>query len=180
MLSLNKLKSNWLIGHEDWSFHFYGKMSSSPFLTEIIFVWKTISQSISSLQRQNYDFILFVWTSWRISLLNLKYSVVQQQKKIGSQQKQKREAKSNNIDCHLQGLCCHEETSLAFHSALEIKHESLKKVESICPINCFLCVWFSILLANYTPSTLSLTREGRSYPRVLRILLLWNGPVWVP
>lgn len=32
---------------------------------------------------------------------------VVQHKKIGSQQKQKRKAKSNNTDCHLQDLCCH-------------------------------------------------------------------------
>lgn len=35
------------------------------------------------------------------------FSVVQHRKKIGSQQKQRREAKSNNTDCHLQVLCCH-------------------------------------------------------------------------
>lgn len=49
------------------------------------------------------------------------FSVVHK-KKIGSQQKQKREARSSNTDCHLQGLCCHQDTSLAFHSASETKH----------------------------------------------------------
>lgn len=52
--------------------------------------------------------------------------MVQHKKKIGSQQKQKREARSNNTDCHLQGLCCHEDTSLTFHSASETKHKKIK------------------------------------------------------
>lgn len=51
---------------------------------------------------------------------------VVQHKKIGSQQKQKREAKSSNTDCHLQGLCCHKDTSLAFYSASETMHERIK------------------------------------------------------
>lgn len=54
------------------------------------------------------------------------FSVVQRKKKIGSQQKQKREAKSNNTDSHPQGLCCHKDTNLAFHSASETKHEQIK------------------------------------------------------
>ena len=54
------------------------------------------------------------------------FSVVQHRKKIGSQQKQKREAKSNNMDCHLQVLRRHKGTSLAFHAASETKHKKIK------------------------------------------------------
>lgn len=54
------------------------------------------------------------------------FSVVQHKKKTGSQQKQKREAKSNNTDSPPQGLCCHRDTNLAFHSASETKHKRIK------------------------------------------------------
>lgn len=54
------------------------------------------------------------------------FSVVQHRKKIGSQQKQKGEAESNNTDCHLQVLSCRNGTSLAFHAASETKHKKIR------------------------------------------------------
>lgn len=63
---------------------------------------KTVSQSISSKK----DRIVFLLSLYLDPMADTTakfevFSVVQHKKKTGSQQKQKREAKSNNIDCHL-------------------------------------------------------------------------------
>lgn len=65
------------------------------------------------------------------------FSMVQHRKKIGSQEKQKREAKSNNTDCHLQVLRCHKGTSLASHAASETKHKKIKHGRKHLPYQLF-------------------------------------------
>jgi hypothetical protein len=88
-------------------FHLYEKMSNGSFSIQIIFVWKTISMYYIP-KRQNCVCTVFIFGPMADIIVKFKVlSVVQHKKKTSSQQKQKREAKSNNTGCLRYSLCCH-------------------------------------------------------------------------
>lgn len=93
---------------------------------------------------------LFIWIPRQISLslLNLKCSLwCRIRRKLAHDRSSKKETKSNNTACHLQGLCRHADTSLAFHSTSHTKHKKrLKPCGKLCPVNYFLCIWLQPFL----------------------------------
>lgn len=108
-------------------FHSYEKMSNSSFSIEMILVWKNHFTECFTLKKTDLFFLcLYLDPVADITAKSEAFSTVQPKKKIGSQQKQKREAKSNNLGCHLWGLSCHQDTSLAFCSASQTTHKRIK------------------------------------------------------
>lgn len=109
------------------------------------------------------------------------FSVLQHKKKTGSQQKQEREAQSNNTDCHLQGLCCREDASFAFHSTSHTKHNRLKPCGK--PLSCQLfpvCLICNPLSKLRTGHLIPIQRKELSPACSQNHAVTKQSPVWAP
>lgn len=153
---------------------------SSPFLTKIIFVQKTISQSLS-IPKIELCFIPFIWTPWKISLLNLKYSqVVQHRKKIGSQQSREEKQRAI-IQIITSGFMLSQRDIFSIPRCFRDKAQerwAWWKASALPTLS--YAIWFLGHWAKLYTEACDLLTKKEGLTHVSQNLLLWNGSVWVP